>query len=409
MEDDAITLENALFFSVPIKFKIATGSSTISSHHVITIKRGSIHGIGEGFNPLHVITLFVKNHADRTLHLISKYDFGELRKLSRLNRLRLPMSFEIALTDLLAREKGLRACELLGKPFRERIPVFRTIPLDGKKMMVRLATRLASKGWGIKLKIGLGVEHDLELVKAVRNAIGPDVPLIVDANQAYPPGVALHLFKRMERYGLSAIEQPCSKMDLRAHSALRNALDTPIMLDESVRTLGELERAVKARALDVLNLKLCRVGGLLKALDLLDACIDMGIRLYIGTGRELGVGAAMLLHIASIVPRGLLHGCEVGWWFFTGFDVLKRPLAFRDGEMEVPKEPGLGVELADDVWLRQQIKQHGGRVFGLKEAYRISKLRLALIPISDRLRSLPQLLANPYYLANELMARMRGL
>jgi len=61
------------------------------------------------------------------------------------------------------------------------------------------------------------------------------------------------------------------------------------------------------------------------------------------------------------------------------------------------------------VWLRQQIKQHGGRVFGLKEAYRISKLRLALIPISDRLRSLPQLLANPYYLANELMARMRGL
>ncbi len=404
----AITLEDALFFIVPVRFKISTGIAISSSHHVVVVKRGDKSGVGEGFSHLHRAMSFLKRHADKLLNLASKYDFEGLRDIARIGKLRLPMALEMALLDLSAKEEGLGACELMGRPVRKKVRVFRTIPLGRKDEVVRIASRLASEGWGIKLKIGMGAEPDLELVKAVRGAVGPDVPLIVDVNQAYPPGVALRLLRRMERYGLYSIEQPCFRTDLRAHSVLKKALDTPIMLDESVRDVEELEKAVEAGAIDVLNLKICRVGGLFRALNILEACVDMGVRLYIGTGRELGVGAATLLHMASLIPEELFWGCEIGWWFFIGFDILKRPLAFRNGEMEVPSGPGLGVEIADEAWLRRQVERRGGLFIKLENIGRMARVKSMLLSASERLISLPWLLAKSYYSVNELIAKMRG-
>jgi len=389
-----------------VRFRISTGIATSSSHYIVVVKRGEEMGVGEGFGHLHRVMPFLRRHADEVLRSASKHNFEGLRDMARSGKLRLPMGLEIALLDLLAKEEGLRACELMGKPVREEVRVFRTIPLGRREEMVRTAVRLASRGWGIKLKIGMGAEADLRLVRAVREAIGPDVPIVVDANQVYPPGVALRLLKRMERYDLWLIEQPCFRTDLAGLALLRRALDVPLMLDESIRRIEELRAAVERGAIDVLNLKVCRVGGLLRALDMLEACVEAGVGIYVGTGRELGIGASALLHLSALVPDGLFYGCEVGWWHFLGFNIIKERLAPDGGLIKVPEGPGLGVTLLEPERIYELVRERGGHVLK-PERLRLLAFRGALHELAQRFVSLASSATKTYYLVGELRERVK--
>ena len=98
----AITLEDALFFVVPVRFRISAGIATSSSHYIVVVRRGEETGVGEGFGHLHRVMPFLRRHADEVLRSASEHDFEELRGMARSGKLRLPMGLEIALLDLLA-------------------------------------------------------------------------------------------------------------------------------------------------------------------------------------------------------------------------------------------------------------------------------------------------------------------
>ena len=190
----------------------------------------------------------------------------------------------------------------------------------------------------IKLKIEPG--FDVDAVRAVRERIGPDVPLQVDANTAYTLADADHL-ARLDEFDLLLIEQPLAEDDVAGHVELAKRLRTPVCLDESIVSAAGAVDAIARGACSVVNIKAGRVGGYLEAVRLHDACRERGVPVWCGGMVETGLGRAANAALAAL-PGFTLPGDTSGSARFFTSD-LTEPLVLRDGGLDVPTRPGLGV------------------------------------------------------------------
>jgi L-alanine-DL-glutamate epimerase-like enolase superfamily enzyme len=200
------------------------------------------------------------------------------------------------------------------------------------------ATRSIEEGiGGIKIKVGLpDTRTDLARVEAVREHIGPDVPLMVDANQQWDRTTALRMGRRLEPYDLVWIEEPLDAYDAEGHAALAAALDTPVATGEMLASVAEHERLIAARACDVIQPDAPRVGGITQFLRLLTLADQAGLDLAPHFAMEIH------LHLAATYPR------EPWVEHFDWLDPLfEERLETKDGRMLVPDRPGLGVTLTD--------------------------------------------------------------
>lgn len=191
----------------------------------------------------------------------------------------------------------------------------------------------------IKLKIEPG--FDVEPVRAVRERIGPDVPLQVDANTAYTVHDADHL-AALDEFDLLLIEQPLAEDDIAGHVQLAKRVRTPICLDESILSAAGAVDAIDRGACSVVNIKAGRVGGYLEAVHVHDACRERGVPVWCGGMVETGLGRAANVALAAL-PGFTLPGDTSGSDRFFTTD-LTEPLALRDGGLDVPTAPGIGAE-----------------------------------------------------------------
>ena len=190
----------------------------------------------------------------------------------------------------------------------------------------------------VKLKVQPG--FDVDLVAAVR-AAHPDVPLQVDANAAYTLADADHLAE-LDRYGLVLVEQPFAADRLRDHAALARRVTTPVCLDESITSEPVCRDAIAIGATSVVNLKAGRVGGLLAARHLADVCAAHDVPVWCGGMVETGIGRAANVALAAC-PNFSLVGDVSASDRFWARDVTTEPFVMRDGHLDVPTGPGLGV------------------------------------------------------------------
>jgi O-succinylbenzoate synthase len=190
----------------------------------------------------------------------------------------------------------------------------------------------------VKLKIEPG--RDVDVVRAVRDAVGPDVMLQVDANAAYTLADADHL-ARLDPFGLLLIEQPLPEHALMAHAALARRLTTPICLDESITSASVATDALDMGACSIVNIKPARVGGLLEAKRIHDVCLARGVPVWCGGMLETGIGRAANLALASLPGFTLPPDLSSSSRYFTRD--LTEPFELVDGCLEVPAGPGLGV------------------------------------------------------------------
>jgi O-succinylbenzoate synthase len=188
----------------------------------------------------------------------------------------------------------------------------------------------------IKLKIEPG--NDIIQVRAVREHIGPDVPLQVDANTAYTLDDADHL-ALLDEYDLLLIEQPLPEDQILAHAKLAERLRTPVCLDESITS------TVVAAA--IVNIKPGRVGGYLEARRIHDLCAAHGIPVWCGGMLETGIGRAANVALAAL-PNFVLPGDTSASERYFHQDITP-PFVLADGQLRVPTGPGLGVEVLRDV------------------------------------------------------------
>ncbi|EYT54449.1 L-talarate/galactarate dehydratase [Kocuria sp. UCD-OTCP] len=248
-------------------------------------------------------------------------------------------AIDVALWDLKAKRAGLPLAKLLGA-HRDSVRTYNTSGgfLNASLDEVRdRATRSLEEGiGGIKIKVGLpDSAEDLRRVAGVREHIGADVPLMVDANQQWDRATALRMGRRLEEFDLVWIEEPLDAYDAEGHAQLAAALDTPIATGEMLASVAEHVRLIDARACDIIQPDAPRVGGITQFLRLAALADQRGLGLAPHFAMEIH------LHLAAAYPR------EPWVEHFDWLDPLfEERLETRDGRMLVPDRPGLGVTLS---------------------------------------------------------------
>ncbi len=210
--------------------------------------------------------------------------------------------------------------------------------------LVERAARARAAGFRkIKLKIGPGM--DVAYVAAVREALGPDVALMADANSSYTPADALHL-KELDRFGLLMIEQPLGRDDLVRHAALQRQLQTPLCLDESITDVDRAEDMIALGAGRIINIKPGRVGGFSQAIAIHDLAQQHGIPVWCGGMLETGVGRAYNVALASLPNFSLPSDLSPSARYWERDVVTPEWTMDAEGLVHVPHHvPGIGVEV----------------------------------------------------------------
>jgi O-succinylbenzoate synthase len=192
----------------------------------------------------------------------------------------------------------------------------------------------------VKLKIEPG--RDVEVVRRVHEALGPEVPLSVDANAAYTPADTA-VFRALDAFDMVMIEQPLDHDDVADHAALARQIVTPICLDESIRSAHDAVVAIDLGACRIINIKQGRVGGVVEAVRVHDAARERGIPVWIGGMLETGIGRAVNVALAAM-PGVTMPGDTSASDRYFAEDLTAPFVVAPDGTMAVPAGPGIGVE-----------------------------------------------------------------
>jgi O-succinylbenzoate synthase len=253
---------------------------------------------------------------------------------------------EAAFWSLAAAVDGQALREVFGGS-RDRVAVGESLGIAEtiEDTLKEVEHRLQEGYQRIKLKICPG--WDVAVVAAVREAFGPELMLQVDANASYTLADADHL-AQLDRYDLACIEQPLEWDALLEHAQLQRRLRTPICLDETLRSVADVRRALDLDACRNVNLKPARVGGLSAALQIAQLCRSSGIPLWCGGMLESGIGRAGNLALASLdaftEPADMSPASVHFAWDLVDptFEVN------ADGTITVPRDPGLGFRVRSD-------------------------------------------------------------
>jgi len=253
-------------------------------------------------------------------------------------------ALDMALHDLWARRAGKPLYRCLGGA-RARIMTSVTLGIeDDVQAAVERGRRWVAEGYRIlKLKVGERWEADVHLVRALREALGPNILLRADANQGYDEGDAARFLRAVEPCGLELLEQPTPSGDDAALARLGRLTAIPIMADESLRTATDAARLAAARAAGLFNVKLMKCGGIRPGLAIARGAADAGIGVMVGCNDESRVAIAAGLHLALAAPGDLR--ADLDGDLDLQDDVARGGFRVRDGWLEPLEEPGLGVSV----------------------------------------------------------------
>jgi muconate cycloisomerase len=265
-------------------------------------------------------------------------------------------AIDMAVHDLIGKALGTTVSQLLGGSYRTRIPLAQSVGFMSTAEAVDESVAAVAEGIrSIKIKVGLDPDHDEEVVREVRAAIGPSATISLDANRAYlTPKAAIRQIERLERYGINLIEQPVEGLPEMAQ--VTAAVSTPVMADESAWTPRDVIEIAAARAADCISVYVTKPGGLFRGRQMLAVAQAAGLPCNVNGSGELAVGNAANLHLAAsskivslpcVVPASApaerAPTSVAGRQYVD--DLVLEPFGFEDGNLVLPEAPGLGVEL----------------------------------------------------------------
>ena len=264
---------------------------------------------------------------------------------------------EIALWDLLGKALGAPVCALLGGAIRPRLPAYASLlRYDAPGDVARACRHFASQGFRM-LKLH---QTDVESVRAAREAVGPDVDLMLDANCPWSPEDAIAMARALAPHRLFWLEEPVwPPEDYAGLARVAAATETPIALGENESTLFGFREIVERRAADILQPSITKVGGISEFRKI--AALAQAVNVPIAPHSfYFGPGLAATLHVAASFGGSLPVEFPTGE-LETPF--LARPIEAHDGWVEVPQGPGLGVEVNEDAIRRYPYAPAGAQPF----------------------------------------------
>ncbi|UPT58732.1 o-succinylbenzoate synthase [Geobacillus thermoleovorans] len=250
-------------------------------------------------------------------------------------------AIEGAVWDLYAKRLGVPLCQALGGTKKE-IEVGVSIGIQPTvDDLLQVIERYVAQGYRrIKVKIKPG--WDVDVIRDVRRAF-PDVPLMADANSAYTLADAKRL-QALDEFGLMMIEQPLAADDLVDHARLQPLLQTPICLDESIRSYDDARKALDLGSCRIINIKIGRVGGLREAKRIHDLCAERGVPVWCGGMLEAGVGRAHNIAITTL-ENFALPGDTAASSHYWERDIITPEVEVQGGLIRVPNAPGIGYDV----------------------------------------------------------------
>lgn len=257
---------------------------------------------------------------------------------------------EMALWDLEAQSRRISLARRLGAR-RRRIPVGVSVGIERPiEALVRRVGGYVGAGYSrVKLKVQPG--WDARPVAAVRRE-HPDVPLWVDANQAYPETAAREIAAWVRTNAVAIVEQPFAARRLVAHARLNRKPGIHVALDESIEDGSDLDEALALRALDALNVKPGRVGGLGPAVALAGRCQERRLPTWVGGMLETGIGRAFNVALAATSAFTLPGDISASDRYYAR-DIVDPPFELGPGgTLTVPDAPGLGVTIVEREYRR---------------------------------------------------------
>jgi L-alanine-DL-glutamate epimerase-like enolase superfamily enzyme len=260
-------------------------------------------------------------------------------------------ALEMAFWDLLGKAAGVPVYRLLGGKRRDFVPLKWSISGVAPDKAAGIAKWAVDQGFRtMKVKVGIDPEQDVQRVRAVRQAVGPDVRLGIDANGAWKPRTAIEMARRLAEYGIYFVEQPVPPGDVAWMAEVRDSIQVPVIADESLYSAQDGLSLIRAGAADVFSVYVGKAGGIAAGSALSALADAAGLSSTLGSNLEMGIGSAAMLHLAIATPAmvGGEFPCDIIGPLFYEDELLQEPLDIRGGEGRVPERPGLGVELDED-------------------------------------------------------------
>lgn len=278
-----------------------------------------------------------------------------LQKMDQLWRLGNNWSkalLEIAVFDAAGKTLGRPVADLLGGQVRDRFPLVGGIGTDTPEGMAKSAREYVDRGFKtIKVKIGERGNPDLDIarIREVREEVGPDIIIRTDANQVFEVREAISLIRKIERYDLDHVEQPVKDWDIEGMARIRNAIDVPLMADESVHSARDALRVIEAGAADVIKLKIAKSGGYQKCRNIIAICEAAGVGVVVGNGIQTSAASLAELSLCCASPFVHPAGEFPGPDKLTS-DILVKNMEIVDGDAILPQGPGIGSDLDYDAF-----------------------------------------------------------
>lgn len=257
---------------------------------------------------------------------------------------------EMSLWDIVGKSLGLPVYKLLGGVYREKVKTYVTLQGRWSPEEYAMKTREAMKLGFDTVKMELGWQHpkyDIEIIKTVREAVGNELDIAVDLNSAYSYLTALKVAREFEKYGVFFLEEPIEAPDIEGLVKLASTVDLPIAGGENVYGLLRFVKYIKEGAYDIIQQDTAKCGGILQAKKIAilaeafgTPCIPHHNGLFSLYGN---------LHLAASCPNfPMIEGSS-----FPLMEAMsaffKNPVTWKDGYMEVPDKPGLGIELNEEM------------------------------------------------------------
>jgi muconate cycloisomerase len=254
---------------------------------------------------------------------------------------------EMALLDIAGKALGVPIYSLLGGKVREKTTLSYSIANQKSETDIDEIKWLLDQGFFVfKIKTGvLDFKPEVARIEAIRKALPAHADMRIDFNQGLKRELAIKTCRALERFDPTFIEQPVKGYDIEMMARITNAIDTPIMADESVFSMQNAIDVVKRSAADIASIKLMKPGGILRSRKVAAIFESAGLPCYAGAMWESGIGIAASLHFTASTPN-VRYGSD---FYIPNFllldDMIVEPLRISEGYIFVPEGPGLGVEL----------------------------------------------------------------